>query len=206
MRPLLLISFSFLALAFMVRAQGTAAAASEPNPPAKEDGKKEDIKPLAEGTALNTEKTFSSFGQMIPMGTKNRKVRIPSFEKGRATSLITADAMTRINDKELFAEDMVIESYAMNPKENLRVQLISATYDMEKKTLSSTQRSKVMREDFSIEGDSMIYDTTNASGKMVGRVIMIIKDPQAIKTGPTSAKQTVNSSPPSSAAAAKTRQ
>jgi hypothetical protein len=158
---------------------------------------KEVARPTGQEAALTTEKTFASFGQMIPMGTKNRKVRIPSFDKGRATSLITADAMTRVTDKELFAEDMVIESYAVNPKENLRVQLITATYDMEKRTLSSTQRSKVLREDFSIEGDSMIYDTTNASGKMVGRVILVIKDPQSIKTGPSKEPLTNKSDAPS---------
>jgi hypothetical protein len=152
--------------------------------------------------AISTEQTFNSFGQMIPMGTRNKKVRIPSFEQGKQTSLITADAMTRVSDTELLAEEMEIQNFAEDPKENLLVKLHTATYDLQKKTLSSNQRSRVERADFSIEGDSMVYDTTNSTGRMVGRVVMIIKDAAALNgNSKTPAKKATTTTPTSSAAA-----
>jgi hypothetical protein len=142
--------------------------------------------PKAKGghTQLSTEQTFSNFGQMVRMGTPMKGVTIPSFEEGKATSLVKADVLTRTSENALFAEGMVIETYAADPKENLTVKLITADYDLQKKMLISNQRSRVERADFSIEGDSMIYDTTNSSGKMVGRVVMIINDAGTVTAGP----------------------
>jgi hypothetical protein len=134
--------------------------------------------------ASAAESSFAAFGQMIPAGTRNRQVRVPSFDGGKPTSLITADTLTRINETELFAEKMVIETYSPDPKQDLRVQLHTGTYHMEKKTLSSDERSKVSRSDFTIEGDSMVYDTVASQGRMVGRVVMVIHDSSTLSPAP----------------------
>jgi hypothetical protein len=167
------------------------ASAQEAKAPAKTTAKgKAKGKTGGQREVLSTEQTFANFGQMIRMGTPSKKVSIPSFEEGKATSLVKADVLTRVSDNELLASGMVIESYADDPKENLTVRLLSAKYDLVQKMLTSTERSRVERSDFTIEGDSMIYDTTNGSGKMVGRVIMIINDAGALRTGPAEPAKT----------------
>lgn len=119
---------------------------------------------------------IGTIGEMIPEGMKNLKVRIPGFENGRATSLITADALTRQDKNTLFAEKMTIKIFGADPKEDVRVDTRTATYVLDTKVLSSNERSRVSRSDFQLEGDTMVFDTTTSQGKMVGRVQMIIYD------------------------------
>ena len=125
---------------------------------------------------VETSSGFDTIGSMIPEGVKNLKVRIPGFEAGRNTSLITAKAMTRVNPQEIFTEEMTIFLFHEQEKDNVRVDLRTGTYHMDTKLLTSNERSKVTRSDFQIEGDTMVFDTTTSQGKMAGRVHMIIHD------------------------------
>ncbi len=126
--------------------------------------------------AAPADEGMGSIGNMIPEGMKNLKVRIPSFTEGRATSLIIADAMTRTDAQHLFAEGMTIKMFGATPKEDLRVELKTAIFQIDSKVLTSNERSRVSRSDFELEGDTMTFDTGKSQGKMVGRVQMIIYD------------------------------
>ncbi len=144
--------------------------AQDSAPATKAKGKAAPVAPATPASALDNMMT------MIPEGLRNLKVRIPGFEQGRASSLVIADAMTRQGASNLFAEGLTIHIYAENPKENLRVDMKSATYHMDTKMLTSDERSKVSRADFQIEGDSMTFDTTTSQGSMKGHVHMVIFD------------------------------
>ena len=130
----------------------------------------------AEATTDVATDGIGAMGKLIPEGMRNLNVGIPGFENGQPSSLITADALTRVDANSLFAEDMTIKIFGATPKEDVKVSLRTATYKMDEKTLSSQERSRVARSDFFIEGDSMIFDTTTSQGKMVGRVHMVIYD------------------------------
>ena len=71
---------------------------------------------------------------------------------------------------------MVIQVYAEKKEEDMRIDMKTGTYNMDQLILSSTERSRVSRPDFQIEGDSMVFDTKTSQGKMVGNVEMIIYD------------------------------
>ena len=142
--------------------------------PAKPKGKGKGA--AAAAVATGTSSALDNMAAMIPEGLRNQKVRIPGFEAGRPTSLMIADAMTRKSDKSLFAEGVVLHLYAENPKENLRVDMKSATYHMDTKVLTSDERTRVSRADFMIEGDSMVYDTVTSMGTMKGHVHTVIFD------------------------------
>jgi lipopolysaccharide export system protein LptA len=143
---------------------------------------------------VGVQKGLGAMGSMIPEGMRNLKARIPGFQSGRQSSLITAEAITRQKDQTLFAEKMVIHMYAVKPEENVRVDMRSATYDLQSQVLTSQERSRVSRKDFQIEGDSMVFDTTTSQGKMVGRVQMIIYDASNLAQ-PTSENPTSETAP-----------
>lgn len=151
-----------------------AAKTHEKHP--KQDSAKGEAKPDA---AAGANAGLKAFGQMIPLGSRSRGVRIPSFDDGRPSSLIIADAMTRLDDDRLFSEKMTIHVYAEKKEEDMRIDMKTGIYNMDAQILSSTERSRVSRSDFQIEGDSMVYDTKTAQGKMVGNVEMIIFDASA---------------------------
>lgn len=119
---------------------------------------------------------LQSFGNMIPLGSRSRGFVLPSFENGKPSSLITADAMTRVDDSRLFAEKMIIRMFGETNDQDVRVDLKTGTYNLDQQILSSNERSRVSRNDFQIEGDGMVFDTKSSQGKMVGNVEMIIYD------------------------------
>lgn len=128
---------------------------------------------------------LSSFGKNMPAGLKNVGVTIPGFTKGKPSSLVLADSVTRIDENRLMAENMTIQMFAEDPRENVTVDLKSATYHMTNQVLRSATRSKVTRSDFELEGDSLVFDTMTSQGKMVGNVRMVIYDASMLKPAAT---------------------
>ena len=64
-----------------------------------------------------------------------------------------------------------------DPKNDVRIDLKTTFYRMAGGgVLRSTERSRVSRADFEIEGDSLIFDTTKNQGRMTGNIRMVIFD------------------------------
>ena len=74
-------------------AQEAAPAVKAKSEKAKSASVKEEVRPV-EAAAANA--GLKAFGQMIPLGSRSRGVRIPAFDNGKPSSLIIADAMTRV--------------------------------------------------------------------------------------------------------------
>lgn len=192
-RPCVRVVFVLLAVGGLCLSWGADAKVSKgdtKSQPSKSGEVKDEAKT---NVAAGANAGLKAFGQMIPLGSRSRGVRIPSFDEGKPSSLIVADAMTRVDDDELFLEKTAINVYAEKKEEDMRIDMKTGTYFMDEQILTSTERSRVSRSDFQIEGDSMVYDTKSAQGKMVGNVEMIIFDASAaskkmnIQTGGESA-------------------
>ena len=172
-------TLNLLLIALVLATPAFAPAEDKPASPSKDKKAKAKSEQVVE-----TSSGFDTIGSMIPEGIKNLKVRIPGFDAGRNTSLITAKTMTRVNPQEIFAEEMTIFLYHEQEKDNVRVDLRTGTYHMDSKLLTSKERSKVTRSDFTIEGDTMVFDTTTSQGKMAGRVHMTIYDSGSLAPKP----------------------
>lgn len=124
---------------------------------------------------------MTAFMKMVPLGAESRGAVIPSFDAtGRRTSLITADVVRRIDDERLYAEKLVVRMFNTEPKNDVRIDLRTAFYQMAGGILRSTERSRVSRADFEIEGDSLIFDTAKNQGRMTGNIRMVIFDTGAL--------------------------
>ncbi len=154
-------------------AGGKPAAAQKPAGSGKQSAEGE-ATAAAQATMANS--GLKSFGSMIPLGRESKGVRIPSFDEGKPASLITADSLVRVDDNRVFAEKMTIKMFAEQAEQDVRVDLKTATYNMDHQILSSTDRSRVSRSDFELEGNGMVFDTKTSQGKMVGEVRMTIYD------------------------------
>jgi hypothetical protein len=118
----------------------------------------------------------SVLSKNIPLGVENMGAVLPSFDPaGRRTSLMTADVVRRVDGERLYAEGFIFEQFG----KNLRIDLTTAFYNMTTSTLRSTQRGRVSRQDFTIEGDNLIFDTTTNRGLMEGNIRMVIFDTKA---------------------------
>lgn len=133
--------------------------------------------------AQQADEDMAAFLKMVPLGAESRGAVIPSFDPaGRRTSLITAGVVRRIDDKRLYAEKLVVQTYNEDPSKDVRIDLHTAFYQMSGGILRSTERSRVSRPDFEIEGDSLIYDTGKSQGRMTGNIRMVIFDTSTLSS------------------------
>ncbi|WP_395738369.1 hypothetical protein [Prosthecobacter sp.] len=125
---------------------------------------------------------MSAFLRMVPPGAVNDGAVIPSFDaSGRRSSLITADMLRRVDDQRIYAENLVVQMFNTDPKNDLRVDLQTAFFQMAGAggILRSTDRSRVTRSNLVIEGDSLVFDTAKNQGRMTGNIHMVIFDSDA---------------------------
>lgn len=130
-------------------------------------------------TAQPSDSGISALLQMVPPGAVNKGAVIPSFDStGRRTSLITADMLRRVDDERIYAENLVVQMFNADPKNDVRIDLKTAFYQMAGSggVLRSTERSHVSSPTFDLEGDSLIFDTAKNQGRMTGNIHMVIFD------------------------------
>ena len=139
--------------------------------------------PAAGVASVTSSQGLGPFGRMLPVGQRNLDVKIPSFKDGRPNSLMRAGSMTRLDDDNMAIEKMDIRMFGLTKDRDVRVQLITGTYNMPSQILSSEERSRISREDFQMEGDSMVFDTKTQQGKMTGNVRMVIYDTESFTSG-----------------------
>ena len=182
------LSFTSAALALLA---GVSVAVAEPKPQGKADPKKDAATPDKKGTQQlveqksdDTAKGLGAMGSILPIGQKNLDARMPSFRDGKPSSLVEAGSMTRMDEDHMVMEKVHIRLYGAKQEDDLHVQLHSGAYDMNTQVLDSNERSRVSRNDFQLEGDSMVFDTRTQQGKMVGHVHMIIYDAESLKKKP----------------------
>ena len=186
MQPLNLSPIRLLigAIALVHLSLPTWAADAKPKQKSKGDPKTETTAP----TPASAGSGLTAFGQQIPAQRPNRGVYIPSFTEGKASSIVEADVLTRIDDSRLQAKDMTIHLYGAESKDNVTVKMPSATYNMTNQILRSNESSKVSRADFDLEGDALLFDTTTSQGRMSGNVRMTIHDAGSLLKRPTTEK------------------
>lgn len=152
------------------------------------------VKADAEAPAQVTQ-GLGAFGKVLPVGEKNLDVKIPSFKDGLPSSTLRAGSMTRVDDENMQMERMDIRLYGETHDKDVRIQLPTAVYHMPSQILSSITRSRVSRDDFDLQGDSMIFDTRTQQGKMVGNVRMVIYDADAFAPQPKKEKTSSKDKP-----------
>lgn len=131
-----------------------------------------------------TSQGLGAFGKLLPLGQKNRDVKIPSFRDGNPSSFIRAATMTRLDGEKMDMERLDIRMYGATEDRDLRIMLPTATYHMATEVLSSEDRSRISRKDFDLQGDTLIFDTRTQQGKMTGHIHMIIHDANSFRQQP----------------------
>lgn len=187
MKPLDQAMSRFFACAAVLICLGSFAPAQEAKPEKK--GSEAAQTDTQDPAAAAAGSGLTAFGRQIPAQRPNLGIYIPSFSAGKKTSIVEAEVLTRIDDSRLRAEDMTIHLFGTEAKDNVTVNMPSATYNMSNQILRSNERSKVSRADFDLEGDALIFDTTTSQGRMSGNVRMVIHDVSSLVKKPDPAPE-----------------
>lgn len=162
--PVHLLAALFLAAATFAFGDEAPAGAGEPAKPSPTTTEDAD----SEGGGLQAAK-------FMPLGKPNLKVKIPQFKDGELECVIRAEEMTRVGDELIEIKTMGIE-FVEDGEPSMTIDLIEANYNLSDRLISSDQRAVVRRADFTLVGDSLEFDTVKRSGRMVGKVRMVIHD------------------------------
>lgn len=112
---------------------------------------------------------------VVPVGQKVKEVHIPIYTvKGVLKMQFDASIATRTDKKFIDMENLRIQLYDDAGKPEMHVEMPVAKFDLKTSVIASPGEVTVKREDFTLVGETMEFDTKKRSGKLTGHVKMTI--------------------------------
>lgn len=113
----------------------------------------------------------------LPIGHEARGLVLPDFDlEGRLRGKFVAGTARRIDEERVGFQDLKITTFTLENRPDLEIDLRTSVLDLKTRILSSQERTTVKRADFSITGDSVQFDTSNRTGRLIGNVKMVISN------------------------------
>jgi hypothetical protein len=134
---------------------------------------------LAQSSSSPTPKpanTFGSGGVPLPIGHMAKGLVLPDYDReGRLRARFEAATARRVDEERIEFTGLKMTTYNLETAApDLAIDMPSSTLNIVSRVITSTERTTVRREDFSIAGDTMEFDTGARQGKLVGNVRMVI--------------------------------
>jgi hypothetical protein len=148
--------------------------------PGKDDGKgkggkKKKSRAAAMATASPGEQSLANIP--LPVGHEAKGLVLPDFDlEGRLRGKFVAGTARRIDEERVGFQDLKITTFTLENQPDLEIDLRTSVLDLKTRILSSQERTTVKRIDFSITGDSVQFDTSKRTGRLIGNVKMVISN------------------------------
>ena len=108
-------------------------------------------------------------------GDSANVLKIPETDlKGQLLSQIMAAKATRIDNEHVQMEGMNIDLYHPDGKEDFHVILPTSMFNLQTRIITSDQPVTVRTQDFELTGERMEFNTEDRTGKLLGKVRMLI--------------------------------
>ena|ERR1700687_4204604 len=146
--------------------------AIEPAIAAKPKGKKEKLLSATPG-ASGGEQSLTNIP--LPIGHEAKGLVLPDFDlEGHLRGRFEAMSAKRIDEEHIGFHSLKITTFTSENKTDLTIELSESVLNLKTRILSSKERTMIQRADFNIAGDSVEFDTSTHTGKLVGNVKMVI--------------------------------
>ena len=121
----------------------------------------------------------------LPIGHEAKGLVLPDFDlNGRLRGKFVAGSAKRIDQERIEFRDLKINTFNEANQVDLEIVMLTSTFDLTTKILSSEERTTVRRTDFNIVGDSAIFDTNARTSRIVGNVKMVLTDTSHVADKP----------------------
>jgi len=111
----------------------------------------------------------------IPPGHSALGVKLPYYnEQGKLQMDFSIDAAFRVDDVHLQMKLVKMQTYDDDGKLEMTIDMPSSVLDLNTRVVTSDKPVKIRRTDFEITGDTMQFNTATRSGKIIGKVRMLI--------------------------------
>jgi hypothetical protein len=104
-------------------------------------------------------------------------LKIPYTDaKGKLQMIYYIGTATRLNEDKVDMKDSKVETYNDEGEVEMTVDLPVSQLDLNTKIVTSNTKTTIKREDFTVTGDSVKFNTVTKQAALVGHVHMILYD------------------------------
>ncbi len=152
------------------------AAPISPTPDAGKPGKK--AKPPRDPNAppkLPKVKKPKPIPFPLPVGDSGKVLTIPEYSgTAQLLSQIMAMKATRISNELVQMQEMKMDLYHPDGKEDFHIILPTSVFNLETHIIHSEEPVTVQTQDFELTGDKMEFNTVDRTGQLLGHVHMVV--------------------------------
>src|SRR3954454_10639712 len=113
----------------------------------------------------------------LPIGHEAKGLVLPDFDgDGHLRGKFEAGTAHRIDQEHVGFEHLKITTYTPEDQPDLKIGMSTSVLDLKTRILSSKDRTTIQRADFNIAGDSVEFDTNSKTGRLVGKLKIVITD------------------------------
>jgi hypothetical protein len=163
-----------------------SAETAKPNKRGKGKGKNKAAIPGATGSP--GEQSLTNIP--LPIGHEAKGLVLPDFDlDGRLRGKFVAGSATRLDQDKIGFCDLKITTFKEANQVDIEIVMLTSTFDLTTKILSSGERTTISRTDFNIVGDSATFDTNARTSRIIGNVKMVITDTSHIAEKPNQSEK-----------------
>src|SRR5947208_16800255 len=160
---------------------------STPQAPGQSKGRKK--KAQATGTASASPAEQSLTNIPLPVGHEAKGLVLPDFDsEGHLRGRFEAGTAHRIDEEHIGFQHLKITTYTPENQPDLKIDMHTSVLDLKTRVLSSQERTTIQRSDFNIAGDSGYFDTNTRTGRLIGKVKMVITERSHVTAVPNSSQ------------------
>jgi hypothetical protein len=113
----------------------------------------------------------------LAVGHEAKGLVLPDFDiDGHLRAKFEAGKARRIDDGHMGFQGLKITTYTLENTPDLMIEMSDSVLDLKTRILVSKERTTIKRADFDIAGDSVEFDTSTRTGRLIGNVKMVITD------------------------------
>ena len=166
-----------VSIAFAVSILGPHASGQSKGHKGKARGK-------AVPTSSSDEQSFTNIP--LPIGHEAKGLVLPDFDAdGHLRGKFEAGIAHRIDQEHIGFDQLKITTYTPEDQPDLKIDMRTSVLDLKTRILSSKERARIQRADFNIAGDSVQFDTSSKTGRLIGNVKMVITDKSHLTATPS---------------------
>jgi hypothetical protein len=121
----------------------------------------------------------------LPIGHEAKGLVLPDFDgEGHLRGRFEAGTAHRIDEEHIGFQHLKITTFTPQNQPDLRIDMSTSVLDLKTRIMSSQERTTIQRADFNISGDSVQFDTSTRTGRLIGNVKMVITDQSHLTAKP----------------------
>jgi hypothetical protein len=129
----------------------------------------------------------------FPLGVSDsaKKLKIPETDRaGALLSLLMAAKATRVDDEHVQMSEMNLDLYHPDGKEDFHIIMPTSIFNLKTRIISSDDPVTVRTQDFELTGEKMEFNTVERTGKLMGKVRMLVHNLKQVAGGSNSEPKT----------------